>query len=240
MISKDESMLNQNKILALIPARGGSKGVPRKNIRLLGGKPLLAWTIDAAKKSKYIDRLILSSDDQEIISVAEQYGCEVPFVRPSEFASDTASGVFVVLHAIESLEEKYDYVVLLQPTSPFRSSEDIDRTIARCITENIFSCVSVTESEKHPAWMFRLTESNLLIPVLGIPLGKTNRQQLEPSFVLNGAVYVMNVSELLEQKKIITRETLGYCMPKERSLDIDTLFDFEICEFIVRNMRAKR
>ena len=232
-------MLNQNKILALIPARGGSKGVPRKNIRLLGGKPLLAWTIDAAKKSKYIDRIILSSEDEEIISVAKNYGCDVPFVRPAELAGDNAPGIAPVLHALHTLNEQYDYLVLLQPTSPFRSTEDIDEAIRRCIENKVDACVSVTETEKHPAWMFYLTDSEYLTPVLGTADEKmaTHRQQLKPVYALNGAVYVIHIPTLLKHEQfIIPKRTLSYPMPKERSLDIDTEFDFKQCEWIAKEL----
>jgi CMP-N,N'-diacetyllegionaminic acid synthase len=119
-------MFEGKTILAIVPARGGSKGVPRKNIRLLAGKPLIAWTIDEAKKSRYIDRLILSSEDDEIIEVAREFGCEIPFKRPDELAQDDTPGIESVIHAINTLEEKYDFVVLLQPTSPLRTVEDID------------------------------------------------------------------------------------------------------------------
>lgn len=143
-----------SKILAIIPARGGSKGVPRKNIRELAGKPLIAWTIEEAKKSKYIDRLILSTEDDEIIEVAKQYGCEVPFKRPIELAQDDTPGIDPVLHAIEQCPG-YDYVVLLQPTSPLRTVDDIDGCIEQLLSSDGTNfCVSVTEPEKSPYWMY--------------------------------------------------------------------------------------
>nr|HPK54819.1 acylneuraminate cytidylyltransferase family protein [Smithellaceae bacterium] len=117
-------MIQGKTVLAIIPARGGSKGIPRKNITNLAGKPLIAWTIEEAKKSKYIDRLILSSEDNEIIQVAKEWGCEVPFIRPRELAEDDTLGIEPVLHALNTIKKKYDYVVLLQPTSPLRSVDD--------------------------------------------------------------------------------------------------------------------
>src|SRR5262245_25182815 len=125
-------MIDAKRVLGLITARGGSKGVPRKNVRPLGGKPLLAWTIEAARNAPVIDRLILSSDDAEIIEVARAWGCEVPFVRPPELATDTADSVEVVRHALSTLGEDYDYVVLLQPTSPLRTGEDIENCVRLC------------------------------------------------------------------------------------------------------------
>ena len=134
-------MIDNKRVLAIIPARGGSKGVPRKNIRNLAGKPLIAWTIKEGKKSKYIDRLILSSEDSEIIEIAKAYGCDVPFVRPEELAKDNTSGVEPVLHAVSKLEG-YDIVVLLQPTSPLRTVTDIDKCIEKCIFEKAYLCLS--------------------------------------------------------------------------------------------------
>jgi len=230
-------MFNGKKILALIPARGGSKGVPGKNIRMLGGKPLIQWTIDAAKKSQYLDRLILSSEDKGIISVARECGCEVPFVRPLELATDDMPGVAPVLHAVGALEEQYDYLVLLQPTSPFRNAEDIDEAIRRCIEGGAGSCVSVTESEKHPAWMFYLTNEKKLMPVLETAVDATHRQQLSSVYVLNGAVYVVDIKVLLDKEKLFfPNQTLAFPMPAERSMDIDTQFDFTLCELIAQRM----
>ena len=229
-------MFDGKKILAVIPARGGSKGLPGKNIRMLGGKPLIAWTIDAAKKSEYIDRLILSSEDDGIISTARGCGCEVPFVRPVELAADDTPGIVPVLHAVEALEEKYDVLVLLQPTSPFRQTEDIDGAIRRCIENKADSCVSVMEVEKHPAWMFHLTDLGHLTPILAAKASP--RQQLDPVFVLNGAVYVVSIPALLEQEKLVFKNaTLAYPMPAEYSMDIDTPFDFTLCELIAQSMK---
>jgi len=232
-------MFDGKKILALIPARGGSKGVSRKNIRMLGGKPLIGWTIDAGKKSEYIDRLILSSEDEEIISVARKCGCEVPFVRPAELSADDTPGIAPVLHAVGALDDKFDYLVLLQPTSPFRVAEDIDGAIRRCIENKADSCVSVTESEKHPAWMFYLTDSGHLTPVFNTIDEATHRQQLEPVYALNGAVYMVDIQALFEREKLFFPDsTLAYPMPPERSMDIDTLFDFTLCELIAKRMEG--
>ena len=155
-------MINNKRVLAVIPARGGSKGVPRKNVRELAGRPLICWTIDAAKNSKYIDRLILSSDDDEIIDMAKAIGCDVPFTRPAALASDTASGADVLCHAVENAGEDYDYVVLLQPTSPLRQSGDIDEAVQLCIDRRLASVVSVAEATKSPYWMFQMKGNGLL------------------------------------------------------------------------------
>lgn len=146
-------MIDNKRVLAIIPARGGSKGVTRKNIRNLAGMPLIAWTIEEAKKSKYIDRLILSSEDNEIIETAKEYGCDIPFVRPVHLAEDTTSGIEPVLHALKEIVG-YDYVILLQPTSPLRIVEDIDGCIENLIETKSPACVSVTEPTNSPYWMY--------------------------------------------------------------------------------------
>jgi len=188
-------VINGKSVLAIIPARGGSKGVPRKNIRLLAGKPLIAWTIGEAKKSKYIDRLILSSEDEEIIQVAREWGCEAPFVRPKELAQDDTPGIEPVLHAIDILNDKYDYVVLLQATSPLRTANDIDGCIETCTFSNKQPCVSVTEVSEHPYWMYTINSSNHLDQFVKQRNEIYRRQELPKVYILNGAVYVAPVDE---------------------------------------------
>lgn len=226
-------MIKGKSVLAVIPARGGSKRVSRKNIRALAGKPLIAWTIEEAKKSKYIDRLILSSEDKEIISVAEKWGCEVPFVRPRELAQDDTPGIEPVLHAIKILPG-YDYIALLQPTSPLRSSYDIEQCIEMCVNQQAISCVSVTEVDKSPYWMYYINSKSILFPFL-INIANQNkcRQKMPKVYVLNGAVYVAKTKWLIKKKTFIYDRTLAFIMPKERSIDIDNELDFSFTEFIL-------
>lgn len=221
------------KILAIIPARGGSKGVPRKNIRDLAGKPLIAWTIDEAKKSRYIDRLILSSEDDEIIEVAKQYGCEVPFKRPLELAQDDTPGIKPVLHAIEQCSG-YDYVVLLQPTSPLRTVGDIDGCIEKLLNSDADFCVSVTEPEKSPYWMYTL-EGERMVPLLPQDELVARRQDLPKVYALNGAVYIGKSSEVKKSKAFLTENTVAFEMAAEHSFDIDTELDFKICEVLIKD-----
>lgn len=223
-----------HKILAIIPARGGSKGVPRKNIRELAGKPLIAWTINEAKKSNYITQTILTSEDPEIIEVAKQYGCEVPFVRPFALAQDDTPGIDPVLHAIEQCPG-FDYVVLLQPTSPLRTVEDIDGCIEKALQYQADFCVSVTEPEKSPYWMYQINENEVMEPLLKLENIPSRRQDLQKVYALNGAVYVGKVDKLLLEKSFLTTNTLGYVMPSEKSFDIDTFTDFKICEYLLLN-----
>lgn len=225
-------MINNKSILAIIPARGGSKGVSRKNIKNLAGKPLIAWTIEEVKKSKYIDRLILSSEDKEIISVAGQYGCEVPFTRPLELAKDDTPGIDPVLHAIENLPG-YDYVVLLQPTSPLRNAEDIDGAIEKSENNNGIAVVSVTESDKSPYWMYKLDDDDKMLSLMNTKEIPVRRQEAPKVFVLNGAVYVSTTEKLIEERAFIQEKSIGYVMTDERSFDIDSELDFVVCEVML-------
>jgi len=218
-------MIGGKTVLAVIPARGGSKGVPRKNIRDVAGKRLIAWTIAAARKSVYIDRLILSSDDPEIIRVAGEWGCEAPFVRPAELARDDTPGIDPVLHALDALPDKYDYVVLLQPTSPLRAAQDIDGCIEKCSQTAAVACVSVTLPEKSPYWMFTLDGQGAMHPLLEAAGRYARRQDLPAVYALNGAVYVARTGWLAVTRTFVDAGTLAYVMPAERSLDIDSETD---------------
>lgn len=229
-------MIQTKSVLAIIPARGGSKGVPRKNIRELASKPLIAWTIEEAKKSKYIDRLVVSTDDEEIAEVARQWGGEVPFMRPSSLSQDHTPGIDPVLHAISSLPG-YDYIVLLQPTSPLRTSEDIDACLEHCLRQNANACVSLTMTDKSPYWMYQLSNENQLQPVVVPDKPVLRRQDAPDVFVLNGAVYVAKTSWLQVTQSFLHTETIGYVMPKERSIDVDTELDFCILETIIRKKK---
>ncbi|SDT85631.1 acylneuraminate cytidylyltransferase family protein [Desulfobacula phenolica] len=228
-------MFKNKKVLAIIPARGGSKGVPRKNIKLAGGKPLIAWIIEAAKKSAYIDRLVLSSDDAEIISVAREYGCEVPFVRPADFARDNSTASDVILNALDEIPG-YDYVMLLQPTSPLTLTKDIDGCIEFCINTNAKSTVSVTKPGKSPYWMFNMVEGNKLKPVLGEKYLNRQRQELPDVYMPTGAVYISETQWFLKKKSFYSDSTYGYIIPRDRSLDIDSKLDFKLFEMIIQTV----
>ena len=226
-------MIAGKTVLAVIPARGGSKGVFRKNLCLVAGKPLIAWAIEESKKSAYIDRTILSSEDEEIIAVARQWNCEVPFVRPAELAEDDVPGDKPILHAIAAIQQKYDYVVLLQPTSPLRLVEDIDGCIEKCISENVPACVTVTTPDKSPYWMYFLNDHGKLNHVIERDNIPSLRQQLKRVYALNGAVYVAKTEWFVKNQKFVTDQTIAYVMPKERSIDIDTEMDLKICDLLL-------
>ncbi|WP_103019493.1 cytidylyltransferase domain-containing protein [Salinibacter altiplanensis] len=226
-------MIDGKSVLGVILARGGSKGLPRKNVRELAGKPLLAWTIEAGHQSEYLDRLVLSSDDDEIMSVAMEYGCEVPFRRPAELAQDDTPSIDALLHAIDQVGS-HEYVVLLQPTSPLRTAGDIDTTINLCNENNAPVCVTVTKTDKLPQWMYLLGDNYRLEPVMEGEETITRRQDADDTYVVNGAVYVAQSEHLKKRRTFFTGETIGCPMPPERSIDIDTKLDLEWCEISLK------
>lgn len=219
-------------LLAIIPARGGSKGIQRKNIKPLMGKPLIGWSIDAAKQASCVDRLIVSTEDEEIASVACGLGADVPFMRPAELAADETPGIAPVLHAIEQLPE-YDWVLLLQPTSPLRTAEDIDGIWQFCQERGAPSTVSVCEVGKHPYWMYQSDAEHRLQPFIEGRPDVTRRQDLPGAYALNGALYLARTEWLLKQVSFIGPDTLGYIMPPERSVDLDTPQDWLWIEFLI-------
>lgn len=222
------------RTLGLIPARGGSKGLPGKNTRLLAGHPLLEWTVRAARASKRIDRLVLSTDDAGIAAVGAACACEVPFLRPAELAGDTTPMIDVVLHTLDVLGEDFDFVVLLQPTSPLRSGQDIAACVDLCAKTGASSVVSVTPATESPYWMFTLDPAQSLAHLLPAAPVQTRRQDLPPAYLVNGAVYVARPNWLRQHRAFIAADTKGYVMPAERSVDIDNLEDWENAEAIFR------
>lgn len=226
-------MYNDKRILAVIPARGGSKGIAHKNIKLCNGKPLIAWTIESAKSSQYIDRLILSSESQEIIDVARQYDCEVPFVRPVELAKDGTPGIDPLLHAVESVDDDYDYVVLLQCTSPLRKSVHIDEAIQQCIETDATSCISVMRAKTNPQLLKVLNEEKQLEALTQTHEEFAPRQAWDRLYALNGAIYAIKCETLRKTSRLIHEDTQGYVMNEADSIDIDSQFDFDIAEFLM-------
>lgn len=230
-----------NNILALVTARGGSKGLPRKNVLPLAGKPLIAWTIEAALGSRFISECVVSTDDAEIAGVARKAGALVPFMRPENLASDTASSIEVILHALEwaqSQSRRYDTLLLLQPTSPLRTKDDIDAALELFSAAGAKSCVSVCECVPPPHWSFTMDADNRLRQLIECPSTVTRRQDLPATFHVNGALYIENVDWLLAGKTLISNATLGYVMPRERSVDIDSALDFLIAETLLLHRHA--
>lgn len=230
------------EILALVPARGGSKGLPGKNILPLGGKPLIAWTIEAALGSRFISECIVSTDNEEIASVARAAGASVPFLRPANLADDTASSLDVVLHTLEWAKgqgKKYDTLLLLQPTSPLRTAEDIDSALDLFSGTNLKSCVSICETEHSPYWAFSLDDAGRLHEILPTPEKSSRRQDLPVTYQANGALYIENLEWLLEKKTFIARETIGFVMPCIRSVDIDSALDMLVAEAILAQQNSQ-
>lgn len=225
-------MLDGKNVLGVIPARGGSKGLPRKNVLPLAGKPLIAWTIDAGRSSKYIDHLILSTDDHEIAEVGRAWGADVPFIRPPHLAGDETPMVEVVRHVLHEIPG-YDLIVLLQPTSPLRTAEDIDGCIAMLHQKNASTAVTVAEAEVVPQWLFHLDPESRLQPIMPGDLPH-RRQAAGKVFTLNGAVYVGTREAYSTASALVGPETIAYVMPRERSIDVDTLFDLKVCETLLR------
>lgn len=222
-------------MIAIIPARGGSKGLPGKNILPLCGKPMIAYAIEEAKKSKYIDHVVVSTDDQKIADIALQYGAEVPFLRPDFLASDTAQAVDNYIYTIERLSKEWniaiDEFVVLQPTSPLRIVEDIDGAIELFLRKKADSVISYT-SEAHPVhWHKYLDDEGRFIDIFDATIA--NRQDLKKSYYPNGAVYVFKVS-MIKERKYYTDNSFAFVMPRERSVDIDYKEDFEYVEFLMR------
>lgn len=225
-------MIDDLSVLGLIPARGGSKGLPRKNIRELHGKPLLGWTVEAARNSRYIDRLVLSTDDPDIADVGRALDCEVPFRRPDSLASDTATSAAVLEHAVGELPG-YDVAVLLQPTSPLRATEDIDACVEMWRESDAETCVSITEAPEPPQWLFYRAEDGRLSRACDTLPEVEARQEARDAYVLNGAVYVVSVPWFLGEGSLLSEDAIGYRMPTERSVDIDTRFDLQLAELML-------
>lgn len=219
--------------MAFIPARGGSKRLPRKNVLPLAGKPLINWSIEAGKKSQYIDRVFVSTDDKEIADVACQLDAELPELRPAELASDTAKTEDVLLYSLKKFAPDVDVVVLLQPTSPLRTAEHIDEALELFMEQEAFSVVSVTPCEHPPLWSNTLPKDNSMGDFIR-PEALSRSQDISQYYRLNGAIYIFDVKKLREHNEIrYTSETYAYVMDNDVSFDIDTEIDFDLAQFFM-------
>ena len=232
-------MINNKKVLAVIPARGGSKGLPGKNILPINGKPLIAWTIEQAKACPLIDTVFVSTDSPEIAAVSEQYGVTVPFLRPSALASDTATSVDVILHVLDIYEKKgqfFDYIMMLQATCPLRKKDDIATALAMLDAHpTAGSIAGVCKSEnQHPAFLVTLNDGFIrpygrdfdeeIIPVL-------RRQDINDVYFFEGSIYISEVSLFKDKKSFYRSDTIPYIVEKWQSLDIDDIYDFKFVEY---------
>lgn len=233
-------MVDAGEILVVIPARGGSKRLPRKNVLPLAGTPLICWTIEAAIEAKLNARILVSSDDDEILSIATQYEADgvIAYKRPEELATDAASTIDVVKDAcLYMLANGFqpETIILLQPTSPLRNSDDIQGAISSyCRNNTKDTIVSVCEVEHPSAWTGTLSENDR---ISGIDFSGKRSQEYAQEYRLNGAIYVADCHHLKTSKTLFTNDVYAYLMPKERSVDIDDLFDFNLAQLGIKLMR---
>tara|TARA_B100000287_G_C20659754_1_gene789783 strand:- start:813 stop:1526 length:714 start_codon:yes stop_codon:yes gene_type:complete len=229
------------KILGVIPARGGSKGIPKKNLVNLGGKPLIAHTIECAKSAKLLTDFIISTDDNEISKVSETFGGKVPFLRPKNLATDSALSTSVIKHALKKMEEikniKYDYVMMLQPTSPFRKSTDIDSSIDMIINSNADSLISVVDVEgNHPFRMKRITGKNKLVNFIDQGFeDMRSRQELPKVYIRSGTIYLSKRELILNNNSFVGENCIAYTIPNERSVNIDTELDLMLAKTLFKS-----
>lgn len=233
------------KVLGLIPARGGSKGVPRKNIRFLAGKPLLAYTAEAALAATHLTRIVLSTDDEEIAEVGRSCGIEVPFLRPAELAEDTTPTLPVVQHAIHFLEsrgQRFDAICLLQPTNPLRQASDIDGCIElleRAEADTVFTMLAVP-AEHNPHWVYFPNADGSLRLSTGEAAPIPRRQELPPAFHREGSVYVARRDVVMTKNSLYGAKVLGFEIERSRSVNIDTLEDWTKAETLVNQRKAAK
>lgn len=228
-------------MLAIIPARGGSKGLPGKNIKLLNGKPLIAYTIESALKAKEITRVIVSTDDDDIAKISKEYGAEIPFMRPAHLATDTALSIDAYEYTLRKLELdenlKIENFIVLQPTSPLRTSENIDAAIRLFKEKNAFSVISFCQ-EHHPiSWHKYISNSGNLESIFEEKL--QNRQDIKTTYYPNGAIYIMR-KDVFVARNYYSKETYAYLMDRKTSIDIDTYEDFDYAEFIFYKKQNKK
>lgn len=231
-------MINNKRILAFIPARGGSKGILNKNIIEVNNKPLIAYTIEAARESKYIDRVLVSTDSEQIKSVALEYGADVPFLRPYELASDTATTLDAVLHALDFLDEKkdkYDYFILLQPTSPLRDAIDIDSSIEKFVKCGERGLAAISEVADHPVLIRKISDDESMEKLLSIN-STVRRQDMSNYYRINGSIYI-NLIDEINYATSFNDNIIYYLMEKSHSVDIDDYVDIEVFKFYMENAR---
>jgi N-acylneuraminate cytidylyltransferase/CMP-N,N'-diacetyllegionaminic acid synthase len=234
----------KKKILCVIPARSGSKGIKNKNIIKLGGQPLIAWPINAALKSRYLDMVLVSTDSLKISKIAKKYGAEVPFLRPKKLATDNARTVDVIKHAIKFLYKKlffFDYVLCLEPTSPLTSTNDIDNAI-KILTKNFNKADSVISvsycSSQHPEYLFIKNNNNLLERYLD-KKKYSRRQNLKNYYFIDGSLYLSKVKSLFSNNSFITKKTIPFIMPKYKSFEIDDKVDLLIYKSLIKKKECK-
>ncbi len=226
-------------MIAVIPARGGSKGIPGKNICDLAGRPLIAYTIEAARAARHIDRVVVSTDSAEIAQVAERCGADVPFLRAGDLARDDSLAIDVYLDVLTRLGGKMNAFCVLQPTSPLRSQSDIDQAIEMFHRFAADSVISVCEAPHPLSWFRTLDEDSKLAPLQKSGGKPANRQVEKKLYIPNGAVYVLSSEFFRHSRSYYSDLTFGYVMPRERSVDIDVPFDLSVAEMLILRAKAE-
>lgn len=231
------------KILGLILARGGSKGIKNKNIKKFCNKPLIYWTINKALKSKFLTDIILSTDSKKIAAIGKKFGANVPFLRPKKYSSDKSSSIDAIEHAINFLKKSgknYDYIFLLEPTSPFRDQNDIDKSIKKILSNNAEALISICKTEKHnPVFLFRKKNKNLLLPIEKSKKKYLRRQDLKPVYFIDGTIYLSKITTLLIKRTFCHNKTIGFELPKWKSIEIDDNLDWLLAETIHKKIYLK-
>lgn len=231
------------RVLCLIPARGGSKGLPRKNVAVFGGRPLIAWAVAAAAGSAWVDDVVVTTDDDEIARAAEAAGARVPFRRPAELATDTAHMGDVIAHAVGALGaagETFGWLLLLQPTAPLRTAAHVDAAFERLAESRGRAVVSVCEAEHNPRWTGHLPPDGNLRTFLDDAAAAANRQELGRYYRLNGSIYLAELDYWHEHGGFMGPETYAYVMPQEASVDVDSGLDLEFAEFLLARRHEER
>lgn len=234
-------MYKDKRIIAIIPARGGSKGIPGKNIKSLMGKPLIAYSIECALESKYIDRVVVSTDASDIAEVAKTYGAWVPFLRPAKYATDTSKTIDSLIYTIDTLREQgdeFDYLVLLQPTQPIRTAPQLDEAIELTIDNNYPSLVSVCPVCEHPILMRTITNDGSLKNLLNIS-STVRRQDFPNVYKVNGSIYINQLNDSFNSNTSLNDNLYPYVMTAKESIDIDTIEDFAKAEEYIINLGKK-
>ena len=230
------------KILGIIPARGGSKGIPNKNIKLLGGKPLISYTIEAALESKFLTDFIVSTDSELIKEVSLGYGAKVPFIRPLELSHDKALAIPTVQHAVKSFEKivghQYDYIIMLQPTAPLRKAEDIDKSLEKLISSGLDSTISVVDVNNYHPVKMKSIENDRLVDYINTDLENPPRQGLPAVYIVNGAIYATKRDVFMSKNTFKGDSCMPYIMPDERSVNIDTMADFVVAEYFLTKFKS--
>ncbi|MCK5820705.1 MAG: acylneuraminate cytidylyltransferase family protein [Bacteroidales bacterium] len=231
------------KHLAVIPARGGSKRLPGKNLMSIAGKPLIAWTIEAALECQMFDKVIVSTDSEAIAKIAIAYGAEVPFLRPPELAGDQTTTIDVLNHLVETMRNdnplSFSHLTLLQPTSPLRSASNISDAIKLLDEKEADAIISICKTEHSPLWSNTLPPDNSLTGFIAENIQKTPSQNLPEYFRLNGALYICNIRRMLEEKTLyLSSNCFGYVMSRKNSIDIDDQVDFDLADIYLTRSKA--